>query len=100
MDARDQRAQEIQESIRDVLLRDWDPIHVQDEPQAQDEYDSYVGGVYRLIASGASPRALAEHLARIERDAMGFGTSAEQLIEVAMKLSKLDVRLRPSNGPA
>ena len=100
MDSRDQRAQEIQQSIRNVLLRDWDPIRVQDEPQAQDEYDSYVGGVYRLIASGASPRVLAEHLARIERDAMGFGTSAEQLIEVGTKLSKLDVRLRPSNGAA
>ena len=100
MDPRDQRAQEIQELIRGVLLHDWDPIHVQDEPQAQDEYDSYVGGVYRLIASGAGPQALAEHLARIERDAMGFGTSADQLVEVATKLANLDVRLRPSNGAA
>jgi hypothetical protein len=42
------RAKAIQESIREILLRDWDPIGVNDVPEAQDEYDSYVGGVYRL----------------------------------------------------
>ncbi len=35
----------IQESIRQVLLREWDPIGVRDVAEAQDEYDGYVGGV-------------------------------------------------------
>lgn len=30
----------------------WDPIGVKDEPNAQDEYDSYLGGVYELLVSG------------------------------------------------
>lgn len=55
------RAREIQESIRLVLLHDWDPIGVQNEPAAQDEYDSYVGGVYRLLASGATEQQVADH---------------------------------------
>jgi hypothetical protein len=46
MDDPRRNARKIQESIRLVLLRDWDPIGVQDVPEAQDEYDSYVGGVY------------------------------------------------------
>ena len=30
----------------------WDPIGVKDEPNAQDEYDGYLGGVYELLVSG------------------------------------------------
>ncbi len=55
MPSRKQRAREIQDSIRQVLLHDWDPIGVADEPAAQDEYDAYVGGVYRLLASPQRP---------------------------------------------
>ena len=100
MDSRDRRAKEIQQGIRNVLLQDWDPIHVRYEPQAQDEYDSYLGGVYRLLASGAAPPALTEPLARIEREEMGFQTSAAQLMDVATKLSNLHVQVGPSNGAA
>ncbi|WP_272939013.1 hypothetical protein [Sinorhizobium meliloti] len=27
--------------VRDVLLRDWDPIGISDIPEAKDEYDAY-----------------------------------------------------------
>ena len=44
------RAQAYQNNIRKILFQDWDPIGVSHIPEAQDEYDSYVGGVYsRLI---------------------------------------------------
>jgi hypothetical protein len=69
---RDDRARQIQEDIRAVLLRDWDPIGINDVPEAQDEYDSYVGGVYRLLASGASEDQLIEHLRRIETTSIGL----------------------------
>jgi hypothetical protein len=39
------RARTIQESIHDILLRDWDPIGINDVPEARDEYDSYIGGL-------------------------------------------------------
>jgi hypothetical protein len=61
------RARSIQESIRDILLRDWDPIGINDVPEAQDEYDSYVGGVYRLLASHCSVDEMVDHLARLNR---------------------------------
>ena len=95
MDRRDERAREIQDSIREVLIRDWDPIHVEGIPEAQDEYDAYVGGVYHLLASGASEFAIAGHLASVERESMGFSTSAEALLPVARRLRQLDVRLAP-----
>ena len=94
MSDRNQRAREIQESIRQVLLRDWDPIGVSEVPEAQDEYDSYVGGVYRLLASRASEDEIIEHLYRIESDTMGMpAADREGLKAMARKLIKLNVSL-------
>jgi hypothetical protein len=92
--ARQDRARTIQESLRAVLLRDWDPIGIQDEPGAQDEYDSYVGGVYRLLASGASEEQIVEHLWQIETVTMGLSTpDRTKLHPVARRLRSLDVKL-------
>jgi hypothetical protein len=55
----------IRSEIRRVLLQYWDPIGIRDEPNAQDEYDSYLGGVYELLLSGASDEEIANHLWRI-----------------------------------
>jgi hypothetical protein len=86
------RAKAIQESIREILLRDWDPIGVNDVPEAQDEYDSYVGGVYRLLASHCSTKQMVDHLANIESQTMELGVAnREHLARVANQLLALDV---------
>lgn len=90
---RSQKAREIREKIRQVLLHEWDPIGVGDTPEAQDEYDSYVGGVYRLLASGASEYRIIEHLYNIETVSMGLNGNREGLKGVAEKLARLDVSL-------
>ncbi len=88
------RARKIQEAIGQILLEDWDPIGVRDVPEAGDEYDGYIGGVYRLLATGAPPQVVAEHLCAVERDSMGFEQAqAAHLLPVAEKLCLLDVRL-------
>jgi hypothetical protein len=93
-DAKKKRALEIMEQIRQVLLHDWDPIGVSDVPEAQDEYDSYIGGVYRLLASGARPKAIAQHLATIQGDTIGLPVGTyKDLMPVARKLHYLEVRL-------
>ncbi len=58
--------------INTILFRDWDPIGVNDEPQCEDEYESYVGGIYRLVVGDADCFKLAEHLARIETESIGL----------------------------
>ena len=92
MSSKRKHAREVQCQIRQILLHDWDPVGVQDEPNARDEYDSYVGDVYGLLARGASPKQVAEHLARIEADRMGLPSSVEARLPVATKLCALDVR--------
>jgi hypothetical protein len=98
MNSRDERARQIQSQIREILLRDWDPVRVEEAPPAQDEYDAYVGGVYRLLASGASARSVAEHLAQVEGEQMGRGAPVEKLMSVATKLCALDVKMGLANG--
>ena len=93
MSKRGQRAKEIQETIRQVLLHQWDPIGVSDIPEAQDEYDSYVGGIYRLLASGASEHQIIERLYNIETVGMGLPSNRAGLKNVAEKLAKLAVSL-------
>jgi len=100
MTSKQERARELQRLIADVLRRNWDPIGVRDVPEIGDEYDAYVGGVYRLLVSGASVRELAEHLAEVETEALGFAdTDPKMLIPVAKKLLKLNASLG-SRGPA
>jgi hypothetical protein len=101
MNSREERARGIQRAIAEVLLRNWDPIGVKDEPRAQDEYDAYVGGVYRLIASGATARQIAEHLASVEAEQLGFSdTDPKMLIPVAEKLLQLNVKLESGGSAA
>jgi hypothetical protein len=91
---RGRRATAIQESIAQILLRDWDPIGVSDIPEAQDEYDSYVGGVYRLLASQCSADNVIDYLANIESQTMGLSPVArEKLRPVATRLIALNVSL-------
>lgn len=90
----DKRDREIQREVGQVLLRYWDPLGVAGTPEASDEYQSYVGGVVSLLARGKSTRELAEHLVRVETEAMGFEDSTwRMLVPTAERLQRLYARL-------
>ncbi len=91
---RKKTAEETQGGIQRILVQEWDPIDVRGIPEAKDEYDDYVGGVCRLLATGASPQEVAEHLAEIEVTTMGLPRRPiESVLPIAEKLCRLDVRL-------
>jgi hypothetical protein len=91
---RKQRSAEIQDLIRQVLLRDWNPIGVNNDPELADEYDSYVAPVYRIPMASRSEDDLIDLLYRAERDQIGTACeSPEQLRTLAQKLLALDVML-------
>jgi hypothetical protein len=94
------RARRIQAAIRGVLLKDWDPIGVTDIPEAADEYDSYVGPVYRKLSEGATKEEVARLLRSIEAEKMGLGRDLAPLLPVAGKLLGLRVGLRHWSRPA
>lgn len=62
-------------AIHDVLLHEWDPIGVGDEPAAKDEYDSYIPEIYRLLTERAELLTIALHLGEIQSVSMGLPVS-------------------------
>ena len=82
---------ELEGRIRSVLNTEWDPIGV--SRFVADEYDGYIGGIVSMLRAGASHGAIAEHLLRIEIDAMGLQTTdpnrVQSLLDVAAKLCAL-----------
>jgi hypothetical protein len=96
-DAQRNRAREIQGAIRAILYHEWDPIGVRGAAP-EDEYDSYIGGVYRILTSSRSEDELVAYLAKAETEDMGLGRSPrqqlwhEELKRVAQKLLALKVK--------
>jgi hypothetical protein len=92
-DSRESRAAKIQDSIRQILYHDWNPIGF-DDALHEDEYDSYIAPVYRILVGSRSEQELIEFLFHTERDTIGVPCeSAEQLRPLARRLLELDVRL-------
>ena len=85
-----QAIREAKLQIRRVLLEEWDPIGVLDEPLAQNEYDGYLGGVYGLLERNASEAKIVNHLRFTETVNMGMqGQSEEKLLAVAKSLKRI-----------
>jgi hypothetical protein len=83
-------------NIGRILLEQWDPIGVADEPMAADEYEDYVFEVFRLLLDGAPASTIATHLADIERARMGMeGVTSPRHHAVANTLRKLPI---PADG--
>jgi len=58
----------------------WDPIGVNQDPNARDEYSSYANGLFELLVNGVSDEAIAAHLLAIVVDRMALGgATVEQM---------------------
>jgi hypothetical protein len=65
---------------RHVFLDVWDPICIRDEPNAQDEYDEYIGPVFSLLSSGATDEQLNDRLLYFVNDRMGLNATSEAML--------------------
>lgn len=74
-----------------ILYENWDPIGVNEEPAAIDEYRGYVPGVIRLLFQGTSEREVCAHLLHIEVTRMEITCSPQQRSLVARKLLAVPV---------
>jgi hypothetical protein len=80
--------------IRHVLLEVWDPIGIKDEPNAQDEYDGYLGGVYELLVGGSSDESIEDHLWKIVAINMGLDAAKKSdMAETVHALRKIQIPL-------
>jgi hypothetical protein len=86
-----ENSRRIRVAIRHVFLEVWDPIGIGDEPNAQNEYDGYIGRAFELLMADATDAELTEYLNWIiER--MGLNSSHKPLTDVILALRAIDLR--------
>ena len=81
----------IRVQIRHVLLEVWDPIGVRDMPEAQDEYDSYLGEIFQLLTTGGTDEQIADYLWNQANDHMGSSIAREQMYPTVAALRKIQI---------
>jgi hypothetical protein len=86
-----EQSRKVRAEIRRVLLELWDPIGIVDEPNAQNEYDSYLGDIYASLHREDSVDQVQDHLYVIVRDRMGMSPPAtrEHMLPAAEALKRI-----------
>lgn len=84
-----ERARRYHAAIKKTLLSEWDPIGISDVPEAQDEYDSYVSGIHKMLVSRSTEQEVFEYLWEIETQHMGLLGNRRHTEQVAGKLVQL-----------
>lgn len=79
---------ELEKRVDEVLFYIWDPIGVNDMPNARAEYRSYVSSVLSYVQQNKSIEEIADLLLRIEGESMELPTNRKH----ALKIAKLLVR--------
>ena len=77
------------QAIRALLLGEWDPIGINDVPEARDEYDAYVRGVHKLLAAGKGATDVFDYLWWVETEHMALRGDRQATLAVSEKLAQL-----------
>ena len=93
-ESRERKAAAIQDSIRQILYHEWDPIGVAGLAP-EDEYDHYIAAVYKILTGSRSEDEIVDYFQRSETERMGLSWAAatEELRSIARRLLELDVKL-------
>ena len=86
MSERLDRAKRIHEAIRSILLREWDPMGIADEPAAQDEYDGYIHEIHGMLIRHEPRHRLLDHLWWVETEHMGLFGNRQRTEAVTNRL--------------
>ena len=70
----------------------WDHIGVRDVPQAQDEYDCCIGGIFRLVTTGGTDD-LADYLRQQASKPMGLDASKNPMFTTVAALRQVPIKL-------
>ena len=85
------KSNEIISEIRSVLIKDWDPIGIGDNPNLSDEYDDYIGPIIKILMQKLPSESIVSFLKRIEYTEMGIeNIDINYLYDVAIKLKNID----------
>jgi hypothetical protein len=82
-------------ALREILLREWDPIGVRDEPAARGEYDQDALALFGMIANGATDAELEAYLATTEQE-IGLREPVQSHATIVRSLRSLGIRAQRS----
>jgi hypothetical protein len=91
------RARNMQESIKKILLEHWDPIGINNIPEAKDEYDSYVPTVYKLLITTRNKTELFDYLWWVETEYIGVCGNRQKTENIVFKLFEMFARFDSPN---
>jgi hypothetical protein len=74
-------------------MHQWDPIGVSDIPEADDEYDSYVPAIYKLLLERAPAQEVFDYLWWAETEHMCLSGNRLTTEAVAARLVELPNRI-------
>jgi hypothetical protein len=81
--------------VREILMRDWDPIGVVGIPEAADEYDVYADKAYKMLMDErATAEAISAYLFEIATKHMGLSNIAD-LADRSDRVARTLVTIRP-----
>jgi hypothetical protein len=66
------RSGRLLQEVREVLLREWDPIGLGHNPDCGNEYDRYARTVCRYLEEGADEYRITAYLSQVRWDSMGL----------------------------
>lgn len=89
MSAHLESAKSLHQAIHKALIEEWDPIGVGDVPEAQDEYDSYIPTIYKMLISRQSKHEVFEYLWWLEVEHMGLNGDRQRTEAFAERLLNL-----------
>ena len=91
---KEKRARDIMKRIHDVLWNYWDPIGV-NEYDPDDEYDSHIGVIYRILSGNPTESEIVDRLYQIETETMGLSSHNKELLRpIAKKLMAINITLK------
>ena len=91
MSTKSKRARQVQDQINRILFESWDPIGMKDVLPT-DEYEGYVGPVYRALVNGADEAKIIALLTQLESQIGGRARWPDKR-KAAMQLRALNLSL-------
>ena len=77
--------------IREVLIRDWDPLGLSDAPGTPDDYDAVARELHALVTDPETTvERIAAYLRWIEREQMGLQRRPGMATEAAQRIMALN----------
>lgn len=75
--------------VRTILMEHWDPIGICGEPNATNEYDSYIPNIIALLRARASVEVMLDYLDWVASERMGFISQRERARTAVARLLRL-----------